>query len=472
MKQAQDPYYLLTGKQFQSGECPCRQFEYDYNLVAQQKAQTQFGALGSQFVLNNESQVGGKKKRNQKKQKGGQENNNNISRNLNNTNKTPSNSRQSNSNTTNGQGKSNSTISTNSRQSNSNTTKISTNSRQSNSNTLNGKVKGNSTTSNINIAMNAAKKAKEAANMAEIEAKKAMNAVERAKENNKHDEANPNNKNNEANPNNKNENKGTVAKAMKTITGIFGMNKKGGKKINNKNKKRLQKGAGCYSTKSLIPDQVSSPSDLKNNGSFSMTQKNWKDMLTGFGVQSKGDAISNEELMKNNYGIDYAIQAGGKNNRNNKKNMKGGQNINKDDLQTNEFQSQINDANQHAGQASISQTAGGSKKNQKKVQKGGIGSAWVSSQMSRGAVNAPNMPMNQFRSFTKTGQYIPNDMLQFAAAPISTGVVEDQFGIAPYDPAIFKYGGGKSKSKKSIKKSKSKKSTKKSKSKKSTKKSK
>jgi hypothetical protein len=101
------------------------------------------------------------------------------------------------------------------------------------------------------------------------------------------------------------------------------------------------------------------------------------------------------------------------------------------------------------GPVGVPDKAGGSKNKQKKVQKGGIGSAWVSSQMSRGAVNAPNMPMNQFRSFTKTGQYIPNDMLQFAAAPISTGIVDDNFGISGYDPAIFKYGGGKSKSTKS-----------------------
>jgi hypothetical protein len=116
----------------------------------------------------------------------------------------------------------------------------------------------------------------------------------------------------------------------------------------NKNKKRLQKGAGCYSTKSLIPDQVSSPSDLKNNGSFSMTQKNWKDMLTGFGVQSKGVAISNEELMKNNYGIDYETQAGGKNNKKNiRKNMKGGQRITNQGMneKTNLFKSIVKKAN-------------------------------------------------------------------------------------------------------------------------------
>jgi hypothetical protein len=445
MKQAQDPYYLLTGTQFQSGECPCKQFEYDYNLVAQQKAQTQFGALGSQFVLNNESQVGGKRRN--KKQRGGQNNvtQNNISNNgvvkneeneeivVNNPNNNIINKNTINKNTI--------------------------------KNTINKK---NNKQKNIQNAMNAAKRAENAAKNAKEASNNAMRAVKRLSGNKNSTE------NIEANSN-----KGPVAKAMETVSGLFGIGEnknnkmtnnnktnnennenkenskqEGGKKRQTKNKKRNQRGAGCYSTKSLIPDQISSPSDLKNNGSFSMTQKNWKDMLTGFGVQSK-NAISNEELMKNNYGIDYETQAGGKNKNNKKnnlrKNMKGGQSIPENNMnqQTNNYASVVKKTNNNAGLASV---PGGAKK---KVQKGGIGSDWIGSQMSRGPVNAPNMSLAEFRASTKTGEYIPNNMLQYAAAPISTGVVHDNFGISGYDPAIFKVGGVK-KSKSKTTKSKSK----------------
>jgi hypothetical protein len=61
----------------------------------------------------------------------------------------------------------------------------------------------------------------------------------------------------------------------------------------------------------------------------------------------------------------------------------------------------------------------------KKTSKGGGGSDWMSSVNSRGNSAAPDSYWGYpgelwFRQFNKTGEYIPNSQLAFAAAPIST----------------------------------------------------
>jgi len=61
------------------------------------------------------------------------------------------------------------------------------------------------------------------------------------------------------------------------------------------------------------------------------------------------------------------------------------------------------------------------------------------SQNSRGPVNYPNQNINEFRAFTKTGEYIPNNMLKYAATPILSGAETDSFGIPGYNA----YCGGK-----------------------------
>lgn len=61
----------------------------------------------------------------------------------------------------------------------------------------------------------------------------------------------------------------------------------------------------------------------------------------------------------------------------------------------------------------------------KKTSKGGGGSDWMSSVNSRGNSAAPDSYWGYpgelwFRQFNKTGEYIPNSQLAFAAAPVST----------------------------------------------------
>ena len=84
---------------------------------------------------------------------------------------------------------------------------------------------------------------------------------------------------------------------------------------------------------------------------------------------------------------------------------------------------------------------------------GGASSAWRSSVYSRGPVNYPNNGWyngeKQFKQFTKTGQYIPNTELPYAAAPISTGAVKDdnpiQGTVSDYLSQYAAYGSGKKK---------------------------
>jgi len=80
----------------------------------------------------------------------------------------------------------------------------------------------------------------------------------------------------------------------------------------------------------------------------------------------------------------------------------------------------------------------------KKSLRGG-GSDWALSQNSRGPVNYPNQDPAMFRAFTKTGEYIPNNMLKYAATPVLSGYQPDNFGIAAYN----EYCGGKKKTTKS-----------------------
>ena len=87
------------------------------------------------------------------------------------------------------------------------------------------------------------------------------------------------------------------------------------------------------------------------------------------------------------------------------------------------------------------------------TQNGGASSAWRSSVYSRGPVNYPNNGWyngeKQFKQFTKTGQYIPNTELPYAAAPISTGAVKDdnpiQGTVSDYLSQYAAYGSGKKK---------------------------
>ena len=60
-----------------------------------------------------------------------------------------------------------------------------------------------------------------------------------------------------------------------------------------------------------------------------------------------------------------------------------------------------------------------------KSKKGGAGSDWVSTVRSRGPSGVPNMSLKQFRQFTKTSDYIPNNMLAYYAAPKSTGFIKN-----------------------------------------------
>lgn len=69
------------------------------------------------------------------------------------------------------------------------------------------------------------------------------------------------------------------------------------------------------------------------------------------------------------------------------------------------------------------------KKHNKKVRhKGGGSSDWRSTVYSRGSSSAPNMSPDQFRQFSKMGQYIPQTAMACAAAPISSGCVHPELG--------------------------------------------
>jgi hypothetical protein len=92
--------------------------------------------------------------------------------------------------------------------------------------------------------------------------------------------------------------------------------------------------------------------------------------------------------------------------------------------------------------------SGGRKKSSRKL-KGGV-SDFATTLSSRGPINYPDQPSaDRFRYFNKTGSFIPNSQLQYAAAPISTGYETDP---NPYPMAYNDYIGGTAKNNKPAKK--------------------
>jgi len=93
--------------------------------------------------------------------------------------------------------------------------------------------------------------------------------------------------------------------------------------------------------------------------------------------------------------------------------------------------------------ASSSIMSGGRKKSSKKL-KGGV-SDFVTTLASRGPINYPDtLSAQRFRYFNKTGTFIPNSQLQYAAAHICTGYEADP---NPYPMAYNDYIGGAKKKK-------------------------
>jgi hypothetical protein len=125
------------------------------------------------------------------------------------------------------------------------------------------------------------------------------------------------------------------------------------------------------------------------------------------------------------------------------------------------------DASSEAIQAQMGPFNGGKKKSKSKGKSkgkrkhrggdgddGGVGSDFALTLASRGPANYPDGPSaDRFRFFNKSSQFIPNSMLKWAAAPISTGWMPDP---NPYPQAYNDYCGGKKKVKKTKSKSKSK----------------
>ena len=105
----------------------------------------------------------------------------------------------------------------------------------------------------------------------------------------------------------------------------------------------------------------------------------------------------------------------------------------------------------------------------KKSMKGGDGSDWAVSQGARGPENSPDsywgVPGETwFRQFNKTGDYIPNSGLKYAATPELAGLNDVNEVVDGYDPLGSPYeliGGKKSKSSKKSKSTKKGKSCKK-----------
>jgi hypothetical protein len=106
------------------------------------------------------------------------------------------------------------------------------------------------------------------------------------------------------------------------------------------------------------------------------------------------------------------------------------------------------DAQMAASRSFIKVMSGGRKKSSKKL-KGGV-SDFATTLSSRGPINYPDQPSaDRFRYFNKTGTFIPNSQLQYAAAPISTGYEADP---NPYPMAYNDYIGGAKKKKAPAKK--------------------
>jgi hypothetical protein len=106
------------------------------------------------------------------------------------------------------------------------------------------------------------------------------------------------------------------------------------------------------------------------------------------------------------------------------------------------------DAQMAASRSFLDIMSGGHKKSSKKL-KGGV-SDFATTLSSRGPINYPDQPSaDRFRYFNKTGTFIPNSQLQYAAAPISTGYEADP---NPYPMAYNDYIGGAKKKKAPAKK--------------------
>lgn len=105
-----------------------------------------------------------------------------------------------------------------------------------------------------------------------------------------------------------------------------------------------------------------------------------------------------------------------------------------------------------AVKAQMGVNGGGKKKLKGGADSSGVGSDWGFTVGSRGPANYPDGPsMDRFRIFNKSAPLIPNSMLKWYAAPISTGFIEDP---NPYPQAYNDYCGGKKKpTKKAPKKS-------------------
>jgi hypothetical protein len=106
------------------------------------------------------------------------------------------------------------------------------------------------------------------------------------------------------------------------------------------------------------------------------------------------------------------------------------------------------DAQMAASRAALDIMSGGRKKSSRTL-KGGV-SDFATTLSSRGPINYPDgLSAQRFRYFNKTGTYIPNSQLQYAAAPISTGYEAD---ANPYPMAYNDYIGGGAKKKAALKK--------------------
>jgi hypothetical protein len=96
------------------------------------------------------------------------------------------------------------------------------------------------------------------------------------------------------------------------------------------------------------------------------------------------------------------------------------------------------DAQMAASDSVIDVMSGGRRKSSRKL-RGGV-SDFATTLSSRGPINYPDQPSaDRFRYFNKTGTFIPNTQLQYAAAPISTGYEADP---NPYPIAYNDYIGG------------------------------
>ena len=106
------------------------------------------------------------------------------------------------------------------------------------------------------------------------------------------------------------------------------------------------------------------------------------------------------------------------------------------------------DAQMAASRSTIDVMSGGRKKSSRTL-KGGV-SDFATTLSSRGPINYPDaLSAQRFRYFNKTGTFIPNTQLQYAAAPISTGYEADP---NPYPMAYNDYIGGAKKKKAPAKK--------------------